>query len=200
MWFTQWNNEEKYWVRLIKAYLRPPVWDGFYNFIIVNSLMGLGIPRPQQKTSTHFLDCSSVPWNENFLFLQDSYHFALREFPQKKRKKIKLFELRLIASWTSLYHDFKPPVSTLNGKNVMSFLCWMTFNWGVSANKRFTIISRVALWHDTVTITANKHEWMKLLEAGLTYQQFWISFNLIAPFPEFICRNMLTHEWRFQNA
>ena len=70
---TQWNNEEKYWwVRLIKAYLRPPVWDGFYNFIIVNSVMGLGIPRPQQKTSTHFLDCSSVPWNDNFLFLQDS--------------------------------------------------------------------------------------------------------------------------------
>ena len=34
--------------------------------------MGLGIPRPQQKTSTQFLDCSSVPWNDNFLFLQDS--------------------------------------------------------------------------------------------------------------------------------
>ena len=158
--------------------------------------MGLGIPSPQQKTSSHFLDCSSVPWNENCLFLQDSSHFALNEFPQKnKEKKLNCLNFGLLLYKRSyITIDFKSPVSTLNGKNVMSFLCWTPFNWGVRANKRFTIISRVALWHDTVTITANKHEWMKLLEAGPT------GFNFTAPFPEFICRYMLTHEWRFQNA
>ena len=157
--------------------------------------MGLGIPRPQQKTSTLFLDCSSVPWNENCLFYKIPRILHWTNSSRKKEKKLNCLNFGLLLYKRSyITIDFKSPVSTLNGKNVMSFLCWMTFNWEVSANKRFTIISRVALWHDTVTITANKHEWMKLLEAGPT------GFNFTAPFPEFICRYMLTHEWRLQNA
>ena len=57
--------------------------------------MGLGIPRPQQKTSTHFLDPFSPLEREFFVFIR-FLAFCTERIPAEKRKT--LFELRLIAS------------------------------------------------------------------------------------------------------
>lgn len=48
--------------------------------------MGLGIPRPQQKTSTHFLDCSSPLEREFFVFTR-SLIFCTERIPAEKGKK-----------------------------------------------------------------------------------------------------------------
>ena len=54
------------------------------SYLIYKQVMGLGILRPQQKTSTHFLDCSSPLEREFFAFTRLLIFCIERILPEKK--------------------------------------------------------------------------------------------------------------------